>query len=174
MVGDISTRFTPLTIHGLGNGNIIVSWSEPKAIGILKISHGYKYEESVYFDRDKNGRAFKSCFCFAVDEDRSHIIQACRVDKAIYCFDFDGHPVFTYKHTELTSPRGVGIDEDGNIYICERENSCIHQVSPDGNLLRIIKKRCPKNPMRLTFKKNCSELVVANGSNTVFRMKHQI
>ena len=179
VVGDIRTRFMPYALHGLRNGDIIVSWAKPTAFGILKFSHGYKYEEAAYFDRDKNGRVLKSFVYIAVDEDRSHVIQPCRIDKALYCFDFDGHPMFTYKNIELSSPCGVSIDEDGNIYVCDTDNSCIHQVSPDGSLLRIIKKGCPENPIRLIHKENSAELVVTNGFESypslhVLRMKPQI
>ncbi|XP_076076435.1 E3 ubiquitin-protein ligase TRIM45-like [Mytilus galloprovincialis] len=45
---------------------------------------------------------------------------------------------FTYTNEQLSSPRGIGIDFDGNIYIAGYSSQNIHQITNDGKLIRII------------------------------------
>ena len=71
----------------------------------------------------------------AIDEKRRHVIQSCDVDKAVYCFDFDGAPVFKYTSGELMNPRGVAVDREGNICVCEYKLGCIHVISPSGVII---------------------------------------
>ena len=164
VIGDVCTVYEPFALCSLRNDEIAVSWSNPVAFGILSFSKCYRFVETVYFDRDKTGRVLKSFMYRAVDEERAHVVQPCKIDLAVYCFDFDGNPKFTYTHPDLTRPLGVTIDNDGGIYICDKDHHCIHVVSPAGQPARIISNGCPVYPISLTYKRNCSELVVANSA----------
>ena len=57
-----------------------------------------------------------------------HVIQPCRNDKEIYCFDLEGNPKFQYTNTELKEPRGGALDRDGNIYVCDYPAEVIHLI----------------------------------------------
>ena len=162
IIGDVCTTYEPFALCSLRNDEIAISWSNPVAFGILSFSKCYRFVEKVYFDRDKSGRVMKSFLYMAVDEGRAHVVQPCNVDKAVYCFDYGGNPKFTYKHPELTRPLGVAIDNDGGIYICDEDHYCIHVVSPVGHPARVIVNDRLLYPVAVTYKRNCSELVVAN------------
>ncbi|VDI13874.1 Hypothetical predicted protein [Mytilus galloprovincialis] len=45
---------------------------------------------------------------------------------------------FTYSSSQLSSPRGIGIDFKGNIYIAGYGSKNIHQITNDGKLIRVI------------------------------------
>ena len=102
----------------------------------------------------------------AVDENRSHVIQPCTKDKAVYCFDFNGNPKFKYKGKDNFVPRGVAVDGYGSIFVCDSYfNHAIHVISPTGNALRVIQESegCPEWPLAIGFKKNGEEFAVTQG-----------
>ncbi|CAG2228825.1 unnamed protein product [Mytilus edulis] len=45
---------------------------------------------------------------------------------------------FTYTNSELSFPRGIGIDCMGNLYIASVNSSNIHQITNEGEFIRII------------------------------------
>lgn len=147
----INTKYKPRAIQGLNNGNIAVSWEEPVAFGI--ISTDETPTEELYFCLEKTGRQSKILDYMAVDERRNHAILPFTEDKAVYCFDFAGVVKFKYTDALLTCPKGVALDGDGNIYICEYndKNSAIHVISPTGQPIRVLKEDCPTNPLAIAF-----------------------
>lgn len=155
---EITTRANPVAIHCLVNGHIAVAWADPVAFGI--ISDDTIPKETIYFCQDKAGRVLKSFAYIAVDEVRKHVIQPCSVDKAIYCFDYEGNPKFKYENASLSNPKGVALDWDGNIYQCSNSESAVHVVSPTGQAIRIIKEGCPESPIAIAFKKNGEEFAI--------------
>ena len=149
--GKIDCARTPKAIFGLNNGDLTVSWSDPVAFGVITGQLG-SYKEIVYFTSDKSGRQLKSFDYMAIDEERGHVIQPCSVDKAVYCFNFDGQPIFKYISPELNDPKGVGVDYEGNTYVCDTSMAGgIHVVSPEGNAVCVIKEGCPETPLAIGF-----------------------
>lgn len=172
-IGELHTTYAPKALCGLKNGDIAVSWNGPVAFGILSAG-SYCREMKVYFDRDKSGRYLKTFDHMAIDEKRSHVIQPCTTDKAVYCFDFTGNPKFNYKHPELQQPTEVGIDADGNVYIYDMMRNCIHAISDTGLPLRLFKDGFPETTRALSFNDNGTSFVIIhqsafciNGYNTV-------
>ncbi|MEW8546020.1 MAG: hypothetical protein AB2693_21055, partial [Candidatus Thiodiazotropha sp.] len=146
---EIDCARTPKALFGLSNGDLAISWSDPVAFGIITGLFG-SYKENVYFTCDKAGRQLKSFDYVSIDEDREHVIQPCAVDKAVYCFDYEGQPIFKYIHEELKDPMGVGVDCEGNIYVCDKAGG-IHVISPEGQAVCIIKEGCPETPLAIGF-----------------------
>ena len=179
--GEIECIYKPKALHGLENGDIAVAWDKPVAFGILSSQiwsntgtvyygkrrckkYSLSYCEKIYFTEDQSGRKL-TCFLYmAIDDDRHHVIQPCQDDKAVYCFDFEGRPVFEYTSDELESPTDVAIDREGNVYICESVWGCIHIISPDGLPLFIMTEDVPKEPLAIGFNKNNGTLAVTQSS----------
>ena len=169
--GDIKCEHVPKAIYGLRNGDIAVAWDKPVAFGIIsgqiwpcqgKMFHGGSigYIERVYFTKDSGGRELKSFQFMAIDENRRHVIQPCSVDKVVYCFDMDANPVFRYSNEQLQDPRGVALDSESNIYICETTLGLIHIVSPEGVCILVVKEGCPRWPLAIGFDKHSSKFVL--------------
>ena len=162
-----STKYKPKAIHGLRTGDIAVAFNDPVAFGIISFDDIPEPTEKihVYFSHDKEGRKLKNFDYMAVDENRSHVIQPCTIDKAVYCFDFNGNPKFKYKGKDNIFPRGVAVDGYGSIFVCDSFNSVIHVISPIGNDMRVIQQSegCPIEPLAIGFKKNGEEFAVTQG-----------
>ena len=158
----MTTKYKPQAICGLKHGDLAVAWSDPVAFGIITVDD--VSIEKVYFCQDKGGRKLK-CFQFmAVDERRSHVIQPCKHDEAVYCFDLEGNPKFKYTNTELQDPSGVALDRDGNIYVCDNSAHAIHVISATGGGIRIVWEGCPYGPAAIAFGKNGEEFAVTKHS----------
>ena len=165
-----STKYKPKAIHGLRTGDIAVAFDDPVAFGIISFDDIPEPTEKihVYFSHDKEGRELKNFDYMAVDEIRSHVIQPCTTDRAVYCFDFNGNPKFKYKGKDNFYPRGVAVDGYGSIFVCDYNNSAIHVISPTGNALRVIQQSegCPSWPVAIGFKKNGEEFAVSKGCSS--------
>ena len=161
-----STKYKPKAVYGLRTGDIAVAFDDPVAFGIISFDDIPEPTEKihVYFSHDKKGRKLKNFNYMAVDENRSHVIQPCTKDRAVYCFDFNGNPKFKYKGKDNFCPMGVAVDGYGSIFACDSNynNSAIHVISPTGNALRVIQQSegCPGYPRAIGFKKNGEEFAV--------------
>ena len=153
---------------GLSNGDIAIAWDKPVAFGIISSrtwnckgkvfsgNGGLGYCEKVYFTKEMYGRQLHSFQYLAIDEKRGHIIQPCSVEKAVFCFDMDGNPVFRYSNDNLEDPEGVTLDSDGNIYFCETSLDSVHHVvSADGTRITIIDESigCSFEPLAVGYDK---------------------
>ena len=161
--GELVTKYQPKALQRLRNGEYAVSWNRPVAFGVIALSNCYSVEEKVHFDRDAEGRILMSFDYMVVDEDRSHVLQSCNSTNAVYCFDLLGNPKFVYRHTDDWWPEGIALDSDGNIYVCDRANSMIHVLSPQGSPLRIVEDGCPNNPVIIGFHLGGMQFVVTSG-----------
>ena len=174
VMAEIKTLYHPKAVHVLRNGKIAVAWNNPAAFGIISVSDTTVENES-YLKHDAVGRLFKSFDFMAVDEKRSHVIQPCTVDGAIYCFDFDGNPKFRYKQNNgRLSPRGAAHDADGNIYVCFSTDygwppiHQIHVLTPSGTILQTVSSNegCPRFPVLIEFDRAGTTFVVTQGNGT--------
>ena len=168
-----STKYQPKAIHGLQTGDIAVAFDDPVAFGIISLDGISEPTEKihVYFSHDKEGRKLKNFNYMAVDENRSHVIQPCTTDKAVYCFDFNGNPKFKYKGKDNFFPRGVAVDGYGSIFACDHNNHAIHVISPAGNAVRVIQQSegCPGRPLAIGIKKNGEEFALTRDSWQLYR-----
>lgn len=165
----LDTVYQPKALQAMKNGDIAVAWNNPVAFGIIAVG-GILPQTKVYFRKDKAGREIKSFDYLAVDEKRSHVIQPCTKDNAIYCFDFDGNHKFICG--SINSPRGVALDADGNVYILAYGDDSLHVISPAGLQLRKI--RTVANPQAVSFNKNGDQMAVTQynfNCITIFKLK---
>ena len=166
--GEVKTLFQPKAVHVLRNGDIAVAWNNPVAFGVISV-RPVLFETMIYFRQDKSGRVLRSFDFMAVDEKRSHVIQPCKSDNAVYCFDFDGNPKFKYESDNGSSPTGVDLDGDTNVYVCFARNysASIHVISPEGTMIRTIVDDCPSYPLAIAFNKSGDEFAVIQDKNHV-------
>ncbi|XP_071144259.1 tripartite motif-containing protein 2-like [Mytilus edulis] len=69
---------------------------------------------------------------------------------------------FTYTSSRLSDPRGIGIDFEGNIYIVGYGSKNIHQISNDGELIRVIPSDTVgvQSPWTICFARNDNTFLV--------------
>ena len=170
-LGCLNTKYKPRNIHALSNGDIAVTWDDPVAFGIISseivvsqwlVPNKLKVLHKVYMTEDKNGRPFNQFDSMAVDNWRSCVVQSCKDDSVVYCFDFEGNPKFCYRTPDLQQPNGLAIDKQGFIYICDEVASCIHVLNADGGLLQIIKEGCPPSPIAIGIDSDGLQFAVSN------------
>ena len=162
-----STKFTPKALCGLKNGDIAVSWQDPVAFGMSRFTYSTSVScsvEKMYYDHDAEGRKLKTFDFMAIDESRSHIIQPCSSENAVYCFDFGGNPKFAYS-SNLGLPGGEACDDHGNVFVCDVAKTCIHIISPDGLGIRVIMDGCPKEPLAIAFDASGTQFAVTRKSD---------
>ena len=56
----------------------------------------------------------------------------------LQCVGRDGMDIFTYAHALLKGPVGLSVDAEDNIYIAGYISNNIHQVTPTGELSKIL------------------------------------
>ena len=166
------TVHQPKALHVMRNGDIVVAWNNPVAFGIVSVGEIY-VQTKTYFRKDKTGREIKSFDFIAVDEERTHVIQPCTKDNAIYCFDFDGNHKF--RCGDINSPRGVALDADGNIYILAYGDDSLQVITAAGLQLRKIKT--VNDPRAVSFNKDGDQMTVTKDNSnciTIFKLKKHV
>ncbi|KAK3578927.1 hypothetical protein CHS0354_035559 [Potamilus streckersoni] len=83
---------------------------------------------------------------------------------SVFCFNMDGTKHFTYSSRNLRKPFGISVDRDDNIFVLGYISNCIHQISPDGSLLQLIRNGVPYNPRAICFSKQRDLFLVTNES----------
>ncbi|CAC5407026.1 TRIM56 [Mytilus coruscus] len=75
--------------------------------------------------------------------------------------------MFTYTNADLSYPRGIGIDFEGNIYIAGFDSKNIHQITIDGKLIRLIPIETfgIQRPWTIRFAPNSNKFVVTCSSS---------
>lgn len=88
----------------------------------------------------------------------------CTYDHAVSCTTLNGDEVFVYSHPELDSPRGMAMDNHGNLFICAYSSGNIHVLSEDGKQsVVIVSKSVGKitKPYSIAFNSSGEKLFVA-------------
>ena len=158
--GEILCKYRPTHIHGLRNGNLCVLWEGPFAFGIISQCGG-SYEDKVYFEKDTDGRLIKHNRRMVIDDNRNCVIVSYPINNrkakqgtSIVSYDFFGNQIFQNNLAEIKDPRGMALDADGNVYICDLGYGKIHVLSTEGLHIRVIQEGCPKQPLAIGFYKS--------------------
>ncbi|WAR21108.1 hypothetical protein MAR_015082, partial [Mya arenaria] len=73
----------------------------------------------------------------------------------------NGEVLFTYTNKALVSPAGVAVDNQGHMYVCGRGSSSVHQVSKEGELIRILLgHKIVQCPRAICFEPGGSSMIV--------------
>ncbi|XP_063405779.1 E3 ubiquitin-protein ligase Midline-1-like [Mytilus trossulus] len=78
----------------------------------------------------------------------------------------DNTKKFTYTNSDLSYPRGIGVDYMGNLYIASYSSRYIHQITNGGELIRKIPASTIGivNPWTIRFATNSNKMVVTCSS----------
>ncbi|KAK3597054.1 hypothetical protein CHS0354_022057 [Potamilus streckersoni] len=153
----ITIRYPCYGIATLSKDRIIVSGGTDTGKYYWSIVSTYGEELSYHEMVGKGGQETY----LAVNQLKNRIYMSCFYIDALFCFDLEGKPVFTYKTNGLLGPRGVGLDADGNVYLVSI-NSSVHQLSHDGAVLKVYKSATSKNPWKICFSHSMDQFFVTN------------
>ncbi|KAJ8305126.1 hypothetical protein KUTeg_017320 [Tegillarca granosa] len=56
----------------------------------------------------------------------------------LVCLDMNGSQMFSYTNNNFSNGRGISVDKEGNIYCCGFGSNNIHQLTPDGQFIKLI------------------------------------
>ena len=89
----------------------------------------------------------------------------------VTCCDLHGTTQWEFKDEGvLQSPRGISVDNDGNVYVVGHDSSNVVVISPDGQRHRqlLSSKDGLIRPNVLDYEKSTNKLLVVNNSTTAF------
>ncbi|KAK3592268.1 hypothetical protein CHS0354_022693 [Potamilus streckersoni] len=90
-----------------------------------------------------------------LNSSKTRVLISCYNAGTVYCFGIDGIPYFEYKVKEGKMkgyPLGIQLDRENNMHVVVKNLHSIHRLSPDCQLLQIIKDTIPRFPRLICFK----------------------
>ena len=102
---------------------------------------------------------------------REKIYQTNPNTKTVTCYTIKGDKLWEFKdESVLTDPRGVTVDNDGNVYVTSYRSSSIIVLEPDGREGRQILSSDGglEQPIGIYLDKSKNSLIVANFSGPYF------
>ncbi|KAL3870729.1 hypothetical protein ACJMK2_038773 [Sinanodonta woodiana] len=100
--------------------------------------------------QDLNQKGGKGTY-LATNKSKTCILMSCFDINTVYCFGLDGHLYFKYNSTGLVGPMGIGVDNDGSIYVVGRASQNIHQLTQDGTLKETLSSGILIAPQKIAF-----------------------
>lgn len=87
----------------------------------------------------------------------------------VLCADMRGNREYKYKHDDLQEIGGVTADNRSLAYACGSKSNNVHQVGPDGRLVRIIlsKENGLTKPISVGFDSTCSKMFLIEKDDTL-------
>ncbi|KAL3887731.1 hypothetical protein ACJMK2_000124 [Sinanodonta woodiana] len=157
--------------HGvsLWNDNIVISGVKDKTIywcvvslndgrpdKLIKVCRGDYYS----FLTVKRNMVYITCHSYSNN------------DSGVYGFNLlnSSQPKYTYKHNELTWPRGITVNDIGHLFVCDNWFSSIYLLSWKCQLVAIYKNDIIRNPFAMFWDSGCLYLTSDN-SNTITMYK---
>lgn len=116
---------------------------------------------------------------FDIKGDAHYIAASQHAEGAIFCsymsptcvnaFDLAGNQKFRYSNPNLDNPVGLSSDREGNVYVPGYRSHNIHQISPDGELIKVILNidNDIEHPRIVSFDKNSDRFLVAHGGSRI-------
>ncbi|XP_061182517.1 uncharacterized protein LOC133190848 [Saccostrea echinata] len=87
----------------------------------------------------------------------------------VLCTDMRGNREYKYKHDDLQEIGGVSADNRSLAYACGSKSNNVHQIGPDGRLVRIIlsKEKGLTKPITVGFDSTCSKMFLIEKDDTL-------
>ena len=120
---------------------------------------------SYYQKENSGGTLFAYPEHIATDTEQEVLYVSDARKQMLIAVTLDGCVLFRYAHKQLRAPAGVTTDTQGNVYICGKESQNIHQITKEGELIRILaKKENLGNPRAISIHPDCDRFVISDVS----------
>ena len=80
----------------------------------------------------------------------------------VYCLESSGNVLYTVSNTLFKACRGISVDENGNLLVCDRDRNKVFLITKDGKEVRefLTEKDGLSYPWTISFRRSDGTLVV--------------
>ena len=151
--------------------SIYISFSESRGegkIGIFDLSGKKKRIIGPY--NDKDGKVLiKWPHYIAVSNDEKIFVRGGSTTPTVYCLESSGNDLYTVSNTLFKACRGISVDENENLLVCDENSHKVFLITKDGKEVRefLTEKDGLYRPFTVSFRRSDGTLVVGGGHNNI-------
>ncbi|XP_045203795.2 uncharacterized protein LOC123556816 [Mercenaria mercenaria] len=167
--------------YGIGSfvDGLAVSLRIDKHIWQIEILDYQGSVQKVFKDDDDGKELFGFADYITVDTQGQRLIVSDGLKGVVVCFDLKHSTmtsikeIYRYMCSHLQIPKGLSLDNLGNLFIVGCESSNVHKVSCDGERIGVVlgKKDQLENPMGIVYDSSENKVFVTEGSRRVMIFK---
>lgn len=167
--------------YGVGSfvGGLAVSLRIDKYIWQIEILDYYGSVQKVFKDDEHGKELFGFADYIAVDKNGERLYVVDGIKHSVICFNLKDstmtsiQEIFIYTCTYLHIPKGLTLDDNGNLFIVGCESSNVHKVTKDGHRIGVVlgHKDQLVNPMGIVYDITEQKVFVTEGSRRVMIFK---
>ena len=150
--------------------SIYISFSESGGgkIGIYDLTGKKKRIIDPY--NGKDGKVLiKSPFYIAVSNDEKIYVSGVSSTATVYCLESSGNVLYTVSNPLFKECRGISVDENENLLVCDWGSHKVFLITKDGKEVRefLTEKDGLSYPWTISFRRSDGTLVVGGGHNNI-------
>lgn len=167
--------------YGIGsfNDGLAVSLRIDKHIWQIEILDYTGSVQKVFKDDDAGKDLFGFADYITVDTQGQRLFVSDGVKGAVLCFNLKESTmtsikeIYRYTCGQLKIPKGLTLDESGNLFIVGCESSNVHKVTQDGDRVGVVlgHKEQLENPMGIMYDFSEKKVFVTEGSRRIMVFK---
>ena len=105
---------------------------------ILKYSRG-KFSQKFERNMQKGATELGQPLGIAVAWDHLYITDADK--RCFHIFDQQGKYKLTNNSADLKFPTGIAVDQEGNVFVSDRDNHCVYMIGPSGKVCKTLGRK---------------------------------
>ena len=159
--------------------SIYISFLEPEGgkIGIYDLTGKKKRILDPY--NGKDGKVLIEWpWYIAVSNDEKIVVSDKSSTPTVYCLESSGNVLYTVSNPSFTDCRGISVDENENLLVCDWRGLKVLLITKDGKEVRefLTEKDGLYRPRTVSFSRSAGTLVVGGWHNNilVFTLKYEI
>ena len=90
------------------------------------------FKRKVGVDQDGRPNMFRSPYYISVSDQSGKIFISDNGNQTLTCLRSDGKVIYTYKAIDMKCPRGMSVDREDNVMICDEDSCNVVVVNKDG------------------------------------------
>ncbi|KAL3864695.1 hypothetical protein ACJMK2_006355 [Sinanodonta woodiana] len=151
------TRLACCGLAPLENRDLAVTYLSNRFLYVAILSESGFEKKCIQLDECKRTKYKAS---IAIDPTQTRAYVTCNDTNTLYALELEGRKCFLYQNPTLRDPDGIAVDTFGNVFVVGSQSHNIHQLSPEGNLLRIITDNISPFPHDICFNESGDQFLV--------------
>ena len=118
----------------------------------------------------KDGKVLiKSPWYIAVSNDEQIFLSGGLFPPTVYCLESSGNVLYTVSNPLFKECRGISVDENGNLLVCDVESQKVFLITKDGKEVRefLTEKDGLSYPFTISFRRSDGTFVLGCGHNNI-------